>query len=383
MRRASCSPSGPPEASPEESALDLDIEHRTKRCLTDEQILGFVNAGLGRHEIALVDEHLRQCPVCEALTIEALLLSRKGSLSSIVSVTRGAAFEPKTRVGSRFEIRRFIGHGGMGDVYEAVDRKLSQTVALKMARATVCDDPDSMARLALEVRLARGISHPNVCRVHDVGVHRDTRPADARTGFISMEYIPGESLAQRLSRGPLAPETFDDLAREMLLGLSAIHESGVLHRDIKSHNVMLRDTPRGPLVSIIDFGLAVQARQSTPPPRSYGDRNARPRGLEGSPAYMAPEQFDSVISPASDLFACGVVLFEAITGSLPFRQLGPERAAGARRDPREVPLRAASVASHITDALDAFLARCLDLQPERRYRSAGQALSDLECALRR
>jgi len=381
MRGASCSPSGPPKASSEQNAPELELEHRATRCLTDEQILGFVGAGLERHEIALVDEHLRQCPACEALTIEALLQCREGSCSSTVSSARSvAAFEPETLVGGRFQIRRYIGHGGMGDVYEAKDRKLSQTVALKMARATVCDDPDSMARLALEVRLARSVSHPNVCRVHDVGVHRDTRPADARTGFISMEYIAGESVAQRLSRGPLAPEAFDVLARELLLGLSAIHECGVLHRDIKSHNVMLRDTPGRPKVSIIDFGLAVRARHSAPPaPHS----RARRRGLEGSPAYMAPEQFDSVISPASDLFAYGVVLFEALTGSLPFRQLGPERAADARRDPREVPLRARSLAPHISAALDEFLARCLELEPERRYLDVGHALSELEPALRR
>jgi serine/threonine protein kinase len=380
MFGASCSPFDRCEANPEDSSPDQKVEHRSSRCLTDEQILSFVSARLERQEIALVDEHLRQCPACEALAIEALLQCREGSVSSTVSVAREAAFEPETLVAGRFAIRRFIGHGGMGDVYEAEDRELSQTVALKMARATLCDDPDSMARLALEVRLARSVSHPNVCRVHDVGVHCDTRPADARTSFISMEYIAGESVAERLSRGPLAAETFDLLARELLVGVSAIHDAGVLHRDIKSHNEMLRDVPGQPMVAVIDFGLAVHARSSVPPAPLHGSERI---GVEGSPAYMAPEQFDSVISPASDLFACGVVLFEALTGSLPFRRLGPRRVAGARRDPREVPLRAASVAPHVSAALDQFLARCLALEPERRYLDAGHALSDLERALRR
>jgi serine/threonine protein kinase len=369
----------PTEPRPGERSLN-PTRHASasSRCLTEEQILDFVSARLDQREVALVDAHLRHCPACEALAIEALYVCRDRDVKSQCSNARCVAFEPDTCVGQRFVIRRFIGRGGMGDVYEAFDRQLEQTVALKMARATVCDDPESTARLNLEVKLARRVSHPNICRVYDVGMHHDARPHDARTGFVSMEYIEGESLAQRLELGRLPLETFGHVAREMLIGVSAIHGAGLIHRDIKSHNIMLRKKHRPSSLAIIDFGLAVDIQQRMRQPSSSGDRVV---AVEGSPAYMAPEQFDSIISPGSDLFACGVVLFEALTGRLPFRDIGPERRQGARRDPREVPLRAATLATHVPDALDAVLAHCLALDPDQRYGDARQVLRDLEGAL--
>jgi serine/threonine protein kinase len=262
----------------------------------------------------------------------------------------------------------------MGEVYEVFDQRRQATLALKTARASKADEPEALQRLKSEATLARRITHPNVCRAFDVGVHWDRRPHGGKLGYLSMELIAGQPLAALTRLDAFTPAQVRNLARQLFLGVASIHRAGVIHRDIKSHNLMLRPTPADPSVVIIDFGLAVDATgklAATPlPERSFL--------IEGSPGYMAPEQFRNVAStPATDIFACGVVLFEALTGSLPFRSLRPERGHGLR-DPAEVPLRAATLDARVPARFDAFLARCLELDPARRFASARLALAELE-----
>lgn len=351
-----------------------------KACCSEETILAFVEGRLEKWEIDIVDAHMRRCPTCAALAIEALHVREGSYVPSHGAAARCRAFETGDRVAERYVVRDWLGQGGMGDVYEAYDLELDQRVAIKMARAATCDDPLVSRRLALEVKLARRVCHPSVCRVHDVGVHVDTRPRDARLSFISMELIEGESLAQRLARGERLPrQQVQAVGRELLLGISAIHGAGVIHRDIKSSNVMLRQGVDEGAVAIIDFGLAVDALPMLPKSAVHGS----PTGLyvEGSPAYMAPEQFEAAISPASDIFAFGVVLFEALTGKLPFVSLGPGRKVGARRNPREAAIPAGTLIADVPARLEAFLARCLRLDPDARYSDALEALADLDSAM--
>lgn len=174
-------------------------------CLSEDLVLGFVEGRLDKRQISRADRHLSACPSCASLVVEALTLCEI-PVPSAPSGMRCLAFEPGACVAQRYLIRRLLGNGGMGDVYEAHDLELEQSVALKTARASGCDRPDVSRRLAEEVKLARRVCHPNVCRVHDMGLHHDPRPHDAHLSFITMDLIEGESLAQRLRVKPLTLE---------------------------------------------------------------------------------------------------------------------------------------------------------------------------------
>jgi eukaryotic-like serine/threonine-protein kinase len=335
-------------------------------CATDNQILAFALGSLDERSVARIDTHLNTCRSCAALLLATL---------DVVGAERAAvglrcwSLSPNSLLDDRYLIRAPLGRGGMGEVYDALDLMTGRTLALKTVRATECDDPEMERRLSAEFEFARRVRHSKVCKVYELGREGDL-------AYFSMDLIAGLSLAERLCIGRLDHLAVRHLARELLQGLAAIHRAGVVHRDIKSHNVMLRDADPS-LIVIIDFGLAMDAHSdchSGAPVREYSG----PASLEGSPAYMAPEQFcDAAISPATDVFATGVVLFEALTGTLPFRSLNRRRGR-FHRSPAEVPLRAADVAREVPEDLDAFIARCLELDCHRRYETAAEALTIIE-----
>jgi serine/threonine protein kinase len=193
--------------------------------------------------------------------------SSSGWLSSSGAIDHGR-FPPGTLLGGRYRIVERLGRGGMGEVFRADDLKLGQPVALKFLPSALDRDPARLTQLHTEVRMARQVSHPNVCRVYDVGEY------DGHT-FLSMEYVDGEDLASLLRRiGRFAQDRATELARQICAGLAAAHDLGVLHRDLKPANIMLDADGR---VRITDFGLAGVAG-------SFSDVRA------GTPAYMAPEQ---------------------------------------------------------------------------------------------
>ena len=202
----------------------------------------------------------------------------------------------------------------MGEVYRAEDLSLGQSVALKFLPDSVAVDADRLARFRTEVSVARQVSHPNVCRVYDIG------EADGHV-FLSMEYVDGEDLASLLRRiGRLSPDKAAEMARQLCAGLAAAHDKGVLHRDLKPANVMIDGRGR---VRLADFGLAGGAEVETP-------------GLAGTPAYMAPEQFaGQAASVKSDIYALGLVLYEMFTGKAAFSGVHGERpgAPASRSDP--------------------------------------------------
>src|SRR5216110_3137725 len=183
-----------------------------------------------------------------------------------------ARFVPGTILSQRYRIVGLLGRGGMGEVYRAEDLKLGQAVALKFLPQEVTHSADRLARFYQEVRLARQVSHPNVCRVHDI----------AETGgqhFLSMEYIDGEDLASLLRRiGRLPSDKALELARQLCAGLAAAHDNGVLHRDLKPANVMIDGEGNA---RILDFGLAGLSEE-------FSEEEMR----AGTPAYMSPEQLE-------------------------------------------------------------------------------------------
>ena len=197
-------------------------------------------------------------------------------------------------LGGRFRIVSMLGRGGMGEVYRADDLRLGQPVALKFLPSRLAKAPAERERLLAEVRVGREISHPNVCRIHDIVEIEDQI-------FISMEYVDGEDLASLLRRiGRLPTDKALSVARDVCAGLAAAHQKGILHRDLKPANVMLDGRGHA---RITDFGLATR-------------NSSGPKGPQaGTPAYMAPEQLEgAAASVQSDVYALGLLLFEIFTG---------------------------------------------------------------------
>ncbi len=251
-------------------------------------------------------------------------------------------------MGGRYRIVHLLGRGGMGEVYRADDLKLDVPVALKVLPEETAGDPARRDLFINEVRLAIRVTHPNVCRIHDVG------EADGRL-FISMEYVDGETLTSLLRRAGLLPlERAVGIARQICDGLEGAHDQGILHRDLKPGNLML--DPRG-RVRITDFGLAVLAKSSASAVRG------------GTPAYMAPELHSGhEATVASDLYALGLVLYELFTGERVFEATSPEELA--RLHSEAAPTPPSTLAHDLDPAIEEIVLRCLEKDPGNRPTSA-------------
>ncbi|HUE22002.1 MAG TPA: serine/threonine-protein kinase [Bryobacteraceae bacterium] len=252
-------------------------------------------------------------------------------------------------VAGRYRIVSLAGRGGMGEVYRAYDDKLEQPVALKFLPAALSQDGAALARFHNEVRTARQVSHPNVCRVYDIG-EWEGMP------FLSMEYVDGEDLASLLRRiGRLAPDKAVEIARRLCAALAAAHEKGVLHRDFKPGNIMIDG--RGQVL-ITDFGLAALAAQVT-----------GPEARHGTPAYMAPEQLaGNQASARSDIYALGLVLYEMFTGRRAFD--AQSRDELLRLEETGAPAGPSTLVRDLDPAVDRVILRCLEPDPARRPSSA-------------
>jgi len=278
-----------------------------------------------------------------------------GRLASSDSID-GGGFTPGTILGERYRVIGLIGRGGMGEVYRADDLKLGQPVALKFLPERFSSDKGLLDRLFAEVRTARQVSHPNVCRVYDVG------ETDGRH-FLSMEYVDGEDLASLLRRIGGLPQTKAlEIARQLCAGLAAAHERNVLHRDLKPANVMVDGRGRA---RIMDFGLAVAAGEAD-------------IGMEiaGTPAYMAPELFSGKgASVKSDLYALGLVLFELYTGKHAFD--APSVAGYRQKHAEETPSSPSALVPGMDPAVERAILRCIEKDPRIRPASAAQVAAAL------
>ncbi|MBP7147650.1 MAG: protein kinase [Acidobacteria bacterium] len=264
-----------------------------------------------------------------------------------------------TLLGGRYRILAWAARGGMGEIYRAHDLVLDQVVALKLLPEGLAADATATARLLNEVRVARQISHPNVCRVYDV-VEAGGRSA------LTMEWIEGSTLAESLGRrGRLPFDEAASIARQICAGLAAAHERGVLHRDLKPSNIMLDE--RG-VARITDFGLAEATLVLS---------GARSR--EGTFPYMSPEQLaGGEVTAKSDLYALGLVLYEMFTGRAAFPAGTLDELTATRRAPPAPPSRLAPDLRQVDDAV----LRCLDPDPARRPSSARQVAEALPGAER-
>jgi tetratricopeptide (TPR) repeat protein len=275
----------------------------------------------------------------------------------------------------RFRIVRFLGRGGMGEVYEAEDLELEEHVAIKVLSNEIASSPDALDRFKREIQLARKVTHPNVCRTFDL-IRQDPSDTGPRIGsrpiaFLTMELLQGESLAAALRRkGRFAPAELLPLARQMAEALEAVHRSGIVHQDFKPGNVMLveSESQAAPRAIVSDFGLA----QSV----ASGSRSAS-QSSGGTPDYMAPEQvLGAPPTVAADVFSFGVVLYEAITGRLPFPARSREEAAQKRLT--EAPVPPSRFAPDVPADWERVILRCLAREPKDRYASPLAAIHELE-----
>jgi serine/threonine-protein kinase len=281
--------------------------------------------------------------------------SSSGSPSSSGFSSEGR-FLPGTLLAGRYRIVAVLGKGGMGEVYRADDMTLAQPVALKFVPEAVDNDAEVLARFHNEIRVARRVSHPNVCRVYDVG------QVEGHT-FLSMEYVDGEDLASLLRRiGRVPGDKALEIARQLCAGLAAAHQEGVLHRDLKPANVMLDGRGRALLT---DFGLASLADQIT----GYDVRS-------GTPAYMAPEQLAGrEVTVQSDIYSLGLVLYEIFTGKRAFvAESLPELVKQRNQEPLKTP---SSLVKDLDPAVERVIMRCLETEPAKRPTGALQVAAAL------
>ncbi len=309
----------------------------------------------------------------------SVTVAESPSGASSAARDRPAAFAAGETLADRYRIVRFIAQGAMGEVYEAEDLRLHDRVALKAIRPEIAQDAKAVDRFVREIQLARKVTHPNVCRIFDLGLHR--AGPQGREGvapevlFLTMELLPGETLSQRIARvGRLAPAEAFPIVAQIAAGLDAAHAEGIIHRDFKSGNVMLVPAPgagKGVRPVITDFGLArhVEKRGGAV---SISDTGV----IVGTPAYMAPEQVQGQeLTPAADLYALGVVMYEMTTGLRPFDGGSAMSIAVRRLTEAPVPPR-----RHVVDldrAWESAILRCLERDPAFRFASAGDVVKGL------
>jgi eukaryotic-like serine/threonine-protein kinase len=281
-----------------------------------------------------------------------------------MSLAAGARLGP-------YQVLGFIGAGGMGEVYKARDTRLDRTVAIKVLPDHLSDDPVRRARFEREAKSIAGLTHPNVCTLHDVGEH-------AGSMFLVMELLDGETLAQRLERGPLPIEQAVTVTTEIADALSAAHRHGIIHRDLKPSNVML--TKSG--AKLLDFGLAKLAADGHQAAINFmsATRSAPLTGervIVGTLHYMAPEQLEGNPTDArTDLWAFGAVVYEMLTGKRAFDGTSAASLMGAILEHDPVP--AGTLQPLIPPRLDTVVRQCLAKAPEDRWQSARDLVLELE-----
>jgi tetratricopeptide (TPR) repeat protein/predicted Ser/Thr protein kinase len=266
---------------------------------------------------------------------------------------------PGTRLGGRYEILQTIGEGGMGAVYKAEDRELGRTVALKVIRPELASDPDILQRFKQEILLASKVTDRNIIRIYDLGDAGGVK-------FITMEFVEGDDLRQILRRqGKLPAAEGVEIMEQVVSGLRAAHRMGIIHRDLKPGNIMRASDGR---VLVMDFGLARSLQ---------GDGMTRTGAMLGTMEYMSPEQAQAKdVDARSDIFTVGLILYELLTGIMPYQAESAIASLLKRTQQRAIP--ASDIDKNVPGALSNIVSKCLERDPALRYQSSDDLLADLQ-----
>ena len=258
----------------------------------------------------------------------------------------------------RYQILEELGKGGMGAVYKALDTQIKEEVAIKLIRPEVASNEETLERFSNELKLARKISHKNVCRMYHLEREGDTP-------YISMEYLEGQDLKDRMQKKEkLTPEETIEIAKQVCEGLAEAHRMGVVHRDLKPQNIMM---DKGGQAKIMDFGIA----------RSVEAAGVTATGvIIGTPDYISPEQAEGQdVDHRSDIYSLGVILYEMVTGTVPFK--GDTALSVALKHKSQLPLDPRKFNPELSDDLNRLILICMEKDRERRYQTAKALLDDL------
>jgi len=274
-------------------------------------------------------------------------------------VSPGQTLPPGLEIGKRYRVVRLLGLGGMGAVYQVTDRQLDRSVALKLIRPDIASNPATLERFKREIQLSSRVTHRNVLRVYDLGESDGVE-------YLTMQFVEGDDLAHLLKRSPRLPiARVLHIFRQICEGLQAAHEHGIIHRDLKPQNVMLGASDH---VYLTDFGLARTAEQSG---------MTQTGAVIGTPHYMSPEQVKGEEAGVrSDIYSLGVILYEMLTGRVPFTGDSVYEVMIQRL--RKPPPPAAEANPDIPPYLGRILERCLEIDPALRYQSIPEILADLD-----
>lgn len=296
-----------------------------------------------------------------------------------------SALSPGDLLSNRFEIVRLLGQGGMGQVFEAFDRELQERIAIKVLNPDIAGHPEALARFKKELQFTRRVTHPNVCRTFDLEqsilVAPDKKTSRKTVSFFTMELLQGETLSSYMARAaPATTLEIFPIVEQILAGLEAAHRAGVVHRDFKPSNVILTNGPNSLRAVVTDFGIA---RACFPEPDTVKTEIADSVGnsgrLVGTLEYMAPEQLETGdATPASDVYAFGLVLYELVTNRKPFPSETPF--AGMLERLRHKPVSPKTYAPGLNSHWEAAILRCLEVRPESRFRTAGEIVPALRGA---
>ena len=313
-----------------------------------------------------------KCPKCQAEILDdSQFCSKCGTpihpgdkvfLSHTRTILRSIdELVPGTELAGKYKIKDVAGKGGMGIVYKAEDTKLKRYVALKFLPPELTRDKEAKERFVLEAQAAAALSHPNICTIHEIN-------EEEGESFIAMEYIDGQSLRARIGKEPINIEEALDIVIQVAEGLNEAHSKGIIHRDIKSANIMVTDKGQA---KIMDFGLAKV---------KGGTLLTREGTTLGTVAYMSPEQArGEEVDQRTDIWSLGVVLYEMFSGRLPF--MGDREASILYSVVHEEPKPLKDIKPDIPSEVEQIISRALNKKPESRYSSSAEMSKDLKAYL--
>ena len=309
------------------------------------------------------------CPKCQAdILDDSRFCSKCGSPihpaeEIFISQTRTIlkpmeVLRPGTELARKYKIEDVVGRGGMGIVYKAEDTKLKRRVALKFLPPELTLDEEARVRFVLEAQTTAGLSHPNICTIHEIN-------EEEGKSFIAMEYVKGQSLKERIGQAPLGIDEVLDISLQVAEGLEEAHKKGIIHRDIKSANIMITEKGQA---KVMDFGLA-KVKGST--------ILTREGTTLGTVAYMSPEQArGEEVDHRTDIWSLGVVLYEMLSGELPFK--GDREASILYSVVHEEPRPLKKIKRDLSQEMTQITHRALKKKPESRYASAAEMIKDLK-----